>query len=103
MKQLEYKGRKFLYSVKEFGGELEHGRDFTGYNTYFYDTLPIIKVRKRYWLFGEKLFKKTHNLLFILYCDIESPTITKKYIQNLLDKQFIILDRLEEINNNGIV
>ena len=101
MKKLTYKNRKFLYKIKEHDCG-DYGA-FICYETEFYDAVPIVKTKKKYWLFGPKILYNKYNKLFSLWCNIESPGKTKKQIQKLLDKQIDLLNRIDEINNNKIV
>lgn len=100
-KELEYKGRKFLYSIEEHDCG-DYGA-FVCYVTNFYDPNPIIKQKKKWFLFGPLVEYKEYINLFEIDLNIESPHVTKKEIRELLDKQIDLLNRKEEIKKGEFV
>jgi hypothetical protein len=94
-KEITFNGRKMFYALGQ--------HDYHGTITYFYSSEPTIIKFKKYLFFGEEEERKEYKLLFVLYCDIESPKYTKEQIRERLEREIKIIDREEEIKRGEII
>jgi hypothetical protein len=60
-------------------------------------------VRKKYFLFGEKITITKQKYVFSLGIDIESPYLSKEDVRKYILKEIKILDRTKEIENGEII
>lgn len=101
MKKLSYKGRNFLYEVQTYRCGDYGASDC--YETIVYDSEPVIRKRRKYLLFGPVVDVKRCKVLFTLYFNIEDPKYTKEYVEEKLDAELVLLNRLEDIQRGDIV
>lgn len=101
LKTLKIKDTTFLYEIVYY-----HCGDYgviTCGKTVFYNPRPIIKTRKKYWLWGPEIQYTEYEELFTINSDIESHDLSKKDITKMLNKEIALLNRKEEIKRGEII
>ena len=94
MKNITIKGKTFGFKVCRRGefGEYLYTRFYYGVD---------VTVRKKYYLFGEKITIETPRFAFSVEYDIENPDISKEDLRNRLENELVsvekLLDRKSEI------
>lgn len=101
MEKLNFNGREFLYEIERYDCG-DYGV-WDCFKTHFYDPKPIIKVRKKYFIFGEKIEVKSYTKLFTLDYSIKSPAKLKEDIRSDIETYVKLLDRKDEINRGDII
>jgi hypothetical protein len=100
MKKITIIGRKYLYEINRYSGD----HDMSGWEeSIFYDSTPITKTRKKHWLWGPTIEYFEYQELFRINIDIESPTLTKKYVTQKVMEKIELLNRKKEIERGEIL
>jgi hypothetical protein len=97
MKEIIINGQTFKY--KKFYDCSEAG-DWEW--TEFYKAVYTVK-RKRWILFGKEYDEEVGIPLFICHFDIESTTITKSKLKQILEREVELLGRKQEILNGELI
>ena len=101
LKTLKIKDSTFLYEIVHYDCG-EYGAMTCG-ETVFYNPRPIVKTRKKYWLWGPEINYTEYEKLFTIASDIESHDLSKKDITKMINKEIALLNRKEEIKRGEII
>ena len=99
-KNININGREFLYEVDSMDCG-EYGAS-NCYTTYFY--IPNgVGTYKKYWLFGPEITYSKYKNVFEVHADIESPNLSKKDVNDLIQPALKRYDREIEIEKGEII
>jgi len=101
METINYKGTLLAFKVEAYDCG-DYGA-FVDYRTVFYNPIPKVEERKKYFLFGKKIEVKKFEELFTIGFNIMSKDYTKQEVREALDKQLALLERKKDINEGRIV
>lgn len=100
MKELNYKGKEFLYQINRHDCGPYGASDCFTTDIFIHDGKG---ERKKFYLWGPTVRYDKYKKLFTLQFSIESCLKTKEEIHEILDKNLALIDRCKEIKNGEIV
>ena len=101
MKKIKCGETELLYVIDEYDCG-DYGASFC-YKTIFFDTKPMVRMVKKYYLFGDLIEKIAYKRLFHLDYSVECNRVTKDEVKKDIVRKITLLKRQEEIDNGEII
>jgi len=100
MKEITFENTELLYEITSY--ETGDFGETSSYETKFYSPDFEVVKRKKYYLFGDIVEIKVHELLFTVNFSIESHYKTKEDVYKVLKRNVDLLNRRKEIKNGKL-